>query len=92
MREATIGKRDNIGDVGVLMNDIDDVEAVDEAEKTKEESEVEAKAASKKASEDALKGRVNRKELDATRLYLREIEGSALLTTCAWLSKLHAVT
>jgi len=39
-----------------------------------------AKPASSKSSSSNIDAKVNRKELDATRLYLREIEGSPLLT------------
>jgi len=38
------------------------------------------KSASAKSDSDSIDAKVNRKELDATRLYLREIEGSPLLT------------
>ncbi|MCK5262730.1 MAG: RNA polymerase sigma factor RpoS, partial [Gammaproteobacteria bacterium] len=56
------------------MHDTDDVEVASEDFETSKE-----KVADKKPSE-SITGRVNRKELDATRLYLREIEGSPLLT------------
>lgn len=46
------------------------------AKVTKDDSDTKVKDFTKKD----IKERVNRKELDATRLYLREIEGSALLT------------
>jgi len=44
-----------------------------------EDQDLEDSKTTKKASAD-ITGKVNRKELDATRLYLREIEGSPLLT------------
>ena len=52
--------------------DIDDIDDQDV-------EEIEDEKIVKKASPD-ITGKVNRKELDATRLYLREIEGSPLLT------------
>lgn len=79
MREATLESRDDSGDVGVLMHDIDDTEVQVEDLKAEELEVTEVKEVAKKPSAD-ITGKVNRKELDATRLYLREIEGSPLLT------------
>lgn len=81
MREATLESRDSAGDIGVLMHDIDDVDLDTEDLEAGEIDEIEADdvEAEKKSSAD-ITGKVDRKELDATRLYLREIEGSALLT------------
>ena len=56
--------------------------ATKKAAKSKEEPALkkDAKVTPKDTTTKEIKERVNRKELDATRLYLREIEGSPLLT------------
>ena len=94
MREAIANSKEDL-ETGVLMmqagDDIesDDVE-VDEDDHVSGKKAVKAKTASPKKTDpkkaDPKKtdvdpdAKVNRKELDATRLYLREIEGSPLLT------------
>ena len=59
-------------------DELNEVEASDEPEVTSEADELVATAAEKRFAVGT--GSVNRKELDATRLYLREIEYSPLLT------------
>ena len=67
----------NIESDGIGLDD--DTYASDNKQK---KSKVASKAASKVKAKVAVDpdAKVNRKELDATRLYLREIEGSPLLT------------
>ena len=91
MREAIAETNEEVGTGVLMIQDIDEVELNDD-EGTSEELEAESnsvtEAAGEKASQPASKvkadvdpdAKVNRKELDATRLYLREIEGSPLLT------------
>ena len=59
-------------------DELNEVEASDEQESTTEADELVTTAAEKRFAVGT--GTVNRKELDATRLYLREIEYSPLLT------------
>ena len=59
-------------------DELNEVEASDEQESTTEADELVTTAAEKRFAVGT--GSVNRKELDATRLYLREIEYSPLLT------------
>ena len=85
MREALADPKENIEEIGVVMSD----EFEQDDDRTKigvtaghEDEEVEAerpKTTVRTAATD-IDAKVNRKELDATRLYLREIEGSPLLT------------
>ncbi len=82
MIEAIADTEDKQADAGVLiMAEADDVNVDVEAGVDESLAEVQVKkpkAAIKTAVDPDAK--VNRKELDATRLYLREIEGSPLLT------------
>ncbi len=89
MLETLAGNRDDHAEDGVLM--IDEIDH-DEVELDDDDSEIEDVAEEAAEADDAveaivvkkpevdLDAKVNRKELDATRLYLREIEGSPLLT------------
>jgi RNA polymerase nonessential primary-like sigma factor len=62
----------------IMQDDIDDDDDVD-VEFEAVESEPEEELAKAKVVAKDIETKVNRKELDATRLYLREIEGSPLL-------------
>ena len=86
MIEAIANSKEDL-ETGVLMmqagDDIesDDVEQVGKNHASaKTKKVVKKKAASPKKTDVDPDAKVNRKELDATRLYLREIEGSPLLT------------
>ena len=80
MREAIADSKDNAEEASVLMNDVD-YEAAETDGAVEEEVKPKKTTATKKAaSTEGIEGKVDRKELDATRLYLREIEGSPLLT------------
>jgi len=77
MRAAVAKAEEKHVDTGVLlMTEAEDMD-VDESISDQEKIKPVKKAIKKAADPDA---KVNRKELDATRLYLREIEGSPLLT------------
>jgi RNA polymerase nonessential primary-like sigma factor len=91
MREAIADSGEDIEGLSIVTqsdlehDDIDvdaDIEMdVDESEdvQPKKKAKTKSRAGGKTGNEE-IDGKVNRKELDATRLYLREIEGSPLLT------------
>jgi len=91
MIEAIAGSGDSIEGLSVVtqsdlehdddikLDDVDiDIDINEEEEKAPLKKK--AKATSGKTGDEDIDAKVNRKELDATRLYLREIEGSPLLT------------
>lgn len=81
MREVIADTKDDEVDAAILMvDDIDDDDDVDLEVSNEKDSDVADEKVVRKSSETDLKAKVDRKELDATRLYLREIEGSPLLT------------
>jgi RNA polymerase nonessential primary-like sigma factor len=90
MREAIADSGEDIEGLSIVTqsdlehdDDIDmdaDIEMdVDESEDVQPKKQAKSRADGKTGNEE-IDGKVNRKELDATRLYLREIEGSPLLT------------
>ncbi|MGB5398566.1 MAG: RNA polymerase sigma factor RpoS [Gammaproteobacteria bacterium] len=79
MREIIAKANDDDVDAAILMADDIDDDSVDVDDDDSEEKSPKAKPVKKVEATD-ITARVNRKELDATRLYLREIEGSPLLT------------
>ena len=89
MREAIADSIESIEGLSVVtQNDLeqnddinlDDVDIDIDIEEEKAVPKKKAKASSGKTGDEDIDAKVNRKELDATRLYLREIEGSPLLT------------
>ena len=89
MREAVANSKEDLETSVLMMQAGDDIECDveqddDHASTIKSEAKSKAKPAKKSASAKKTDvdpdAKVNRKELDATRLYLREIEGSPLLT------------
>jgi RNA polymerase nonessential primary-like sigma factor len=84
MREVIADSKEDEVDAAILMandSDNDDDVGFEAADNKDDDSvdEVDEKVA-RKSNDVDLKTKVDRKELDATRLYLREIEGSPLLT------------
>ena len=90
MREAIADSGEDIEGLSIVTqsdleqdDDIDmdaDIEMdVDDSDDVKPKKQAKSRAGGKTGNEE-IDGKVNRKELDATRLYLREIEGSPLLT------------
>ena len=71
--------KDNIKDNGVEFEVLEAVPEENEAEPEETEAELAENLVKSKAVAKDIDAKVNRKELDATRLYLREIEGSPLL-------------
>jgi RNA polymerase nonessential primary-like sigma factor len=71
--------KDNIRDNGVEFEVLEAVPEENEAEPEETEAELAESLVKSKAVAKDIDAKVNRKELDATRLYLREIEGSPLL-------------
>ena len=63
----------------IMQNDIEDEEVEFEATESSSPDDTEEEVVKAKSSSVDIDAKVNRKELDATRLYLREIEGSPLL-------------
>lgn len=89
MREAIANSGDCIEGISIMTQsdieqdddiNLEDVDIDIDEEENEALPEKPTKSASVKGDSDNLDGKVNRKELDATRLYLREIEGSPLLT------------
>ena len=88
MREATLDSGEDIEGLNIVTasdledDDLDMDSEIDINEEDQEEppKKTAKSPSSRKTGNEDIDAKVNRKELDATRLYLREIEGSPLLT------------